>query len=533
MAYKSIADVRPQEGKQTLAYSMMVNGKVDFIILGGARFGGKSEILSMVPLAFSDDQSFRGIFFRRQYDEIMGANGLWQKAQNQYTLFNGSPRVSNAKWVFPSGAEQEYRHMYQESDKESHRGKGYSLIGFDEIDQFSKDQVTFLMTCLRSEAEMDSFCVGTVNPNPNSWVLPLIEWYLDETGKPREDRCGAIRYFIVYDNDFIFGDSEEYFKEEYPDALWVTMPNGEKIYTPPKRFSYVFFNIFDNPLGIRSNPRYLSELNNLPDHERDSQLYGNWYSKPKSESLWSRDWIRGNRGERVITRDKVPLDTIKMRGVDKAHSIPSDVYKYPDYTAFSPRIEKDTKGFYYLFGDYHPSIIDKMYKPSDKPVHGRFRKLAGERDTLIATQAKFDGRDTKVVLTRDKGAGSGDHMYTLALLTQEKIKVCEDKSASNVAGKKLKDFLPFANACQQGLVFIVEDSFSNETLSAYYKELEDFNGERSTSMRKDDFVDATAMTFNAIQSARNHKVVERNQKKSTTLANNVLNEYDILLKNKR
>lgn len=440
----------------------------------------------MIPLLYANDKYFKGVFFRREYGELTAANGLWDKASNMYPLFDAKPTKSEMTWRFPSGARQKFSHMYAEADKESHRGAGYSFCGFDEIDQFSKEQVTFLMTCLRSEANMDSFVVGTLNPNFNSWALPLVEWYLDDTGKPRDDRCGAIRYFIVHDGDFVFGDSEEYFQENYPEALNINLPDGGTLYVPPKRFTYVFFNVFDNPALIAANPRYISELQNLPDHERDSQLWGNWYSRPKNESLWDRDWVRGGNGERVLTRNQVPAHTVKLRGVDKAHSIPSDTNKYPDYTALSPRIEKDRDGMYYLFGDYHNDVIDPKKKETDQHVHGRFRKLAGERDALIIKQANFDPPDCKVVLSKDSGAGSADHTYTLAKLTEAKVSVVEDKTTSNVAGKKLKDFLPFSNACMQGLVFIVEDSFSPETLKALYKELESFDGERSTSAKKDD-----------------------------------------------
>lgn len=529
MPYKSWEDVKPQKGKQEFAFSLM--GNVDFMIMGGARGGGKSELLTMIPLMFADDSYFRGIFFRRQYDEIMGANGLWQKAEGMYPLFDGKANISNKVWKFPSGARQEFRHMFTEADKESHRGKGYSLVGFDEIDAFSKEQVTFLMTCLRSEANMNSFMIGTLNPSPDSWCLPLVEWYLDETGKPREDRCGVIRWFIVHDGDFLFGPSEEYFKENYPEAVWIDIPDednpGEfkKLYVPPKRFTYVFFNVFDNPELMRLNPRYVSELMNLPEHERDSQLWGNWFSRPKTESLWQRDWVRGVNGERVRTRNSVPANTIKLRGVDKAHSSPSDTNKYPDYTAFSPRIEKDRDGFYYLFGDYHPDIIDNKLKPNDEPVLGRFRKQAGERDALIIKQAKFDPPDCKVVLSKDTGAGSADHLYTLAKLTEEGVSVVEDKTTSNVAGKKLKDFLPFANACMQGLVYIVEESFEPRSLLAIYKELERFDGERSTSAKKDDWCDAIAMTFNALLSTRHIPIVVRNQTHQDTLSKEILDGY--------
>lgn len=530
MPYFTSADVVPQEGKQKFAFSLL-SKSISFVIMGGARGGGKSELLTMIPLMFADDPYYRGIFFRRQYDEIMGANGLWQKAEGMYPLFDGKENISAKIWKFPSGARQQFSHMFYENDKESHRGRGYSFVGFDEIDQFSKEQVTALMACLRSEANMNSFMVGTLNPNPDSWVLPLVEWYLDETGKPRDDRCGAIRWFIVKDGEFVFGDSEEYFQENYPEALWVTVPNtNEKLYVPPKTFTYIFFNVFDNPAMMRENPAYISELMNKPDHERDRELWGNWYSKPKSQALWQRQWVRGENGERVRLRRNVPTDTIKVRAVDTAHSTPSDKNPYPDYTAFSPRIEKDREGFYYLFGDYHTDVIDIKYKESDSPVYGKFRKTAGERDTLMIKQMGFDPMDCSIVLAKDTGAGASDHISTVARLAEQCIDVVVDQSYGNTPGKKLKDFLPFVKACQLGLVFIVEESFDPKSLQAFYKELESFDGERSTGLKKDDWPDSVSMAFNALQNRRSVIITSRFQPESETQLKNIIDDYSKITK---
>ena len=52
-------------------------------------------------------------------------------------------------------------------------------------------------------------------------------------------------------------------------------------------------------------------------------------------------------------------------------------------------------------------------------------------------------------------------------------------------------FSNFSSAAQNGLIHIVEDSFNNnKTLEAFYKELESFDGTRSTAHIKDDWVDA-------------------------------------------
>jgi phage terminase large subunit-like protein len=508
-------------------------GDVDFMLWGGARFGGKSEILSMIPCCFAEDKSFRGIFFRRQYDEIMGANGLWEKGENQYPLFGAQPKISDKAWVWPSGAKQFYRHMFYEDDKSSHRGKGYSLIGFDEIDQFSKSQVTFLMTCLRSEADMNSFCVGTLNPNPDSWCLPLVEYYLKEDGSPDPDKRGDIRWFIVKEGEFIFGPSEEWFQENYPECLWVDIPNSdETIYIRPKKFTYFFFNIFDNPLGLKANPVYLSELNNLPDHERDTQLWGNWYSRPRSQSLWQRHWLRGEAGEKVSSLADIPPDLKWYRGTDKGYSEPSEVYAQPDFTATSPKIAKDRNGEYWLIGDYLDDYTDVQQLKLDakERVHGRMRKLAGARDSMLIRQAHHDGDDTTWVFTKDTGGAATDHYYTLGRFQEEGLKVKEDKSAHNTPNKKLVAFQPFCQACSLGLVHIVESTFDKPTLNALYSELEAFDPEKkSNSARKDDWVDAMSMAFAAACSGRTVNIVTRNQQQNESRAANVIDSYTATL----
>ena len=165
---------------------------------------------------------------------------------------------------------------------------------------------------------------------------PLVEWYLDETGNQEKIgvvQLGGLLFTMVISYLLIVKNIS---KENYPDAVWINNPvTGERTYVPPKRFTYIFFNVFDNPALLKTQPSVCIRTSKLTEHERDSQLWGNWYSRAKTESLWQRQWIRGEDGERVKKR-KVPFKTVKVRGVDKAHTLPSDTNKYPDYTAFSP-----------------------------------------------------------------------------------------------------------------------------------------------------------------------------------------------------
>lgn len=497
-AKKSISSVAPQEGKQTLAWNMCSqspeqkakNNTVDFLIYGGARGAGKSELLAMLPLAHIRDPKFEGIFFRRQFGELTGAGGLWQKAGKMYPEFKAKANKSELKYYFPHGSSQRFSHMYTEDDKESHRGLQYSFIGFDEIDQFSKEQVQFLLTCLRSEANMDSFCVGTCNPDPDSWVLDIIQWYLDDKGFPDESKVGVIRYFIVLDGEFVFADSEDYFKENHPEAVFIhNRVTGEDIYIPPKKFSFIAGNVFDNPALLEINPRYLSELQNLPEHERDRQLWGNWYARPKGSNYFERDWL--------IPVDKVPEGAKFCRAWDKASEEPSDNYRHPDFTA-SIKMAKDKDGLYYIIGDF---TDDNYCMVNNKTIHGLIRKRPGERDQIIKEQSLYDGDTCIVVLPQDSAAsGKAELLASTEKLVSEGLKVAKDPMPNNKG--KVTKFAPFSSAAQMGLVRIVRSTFSDDSYNYFMKMLEAFNGERSTATTKDDWPDTVASAFNYISRAR-------------------------------
>ena len=496
--FNSYRDVKPQEGKQKLALQRIKEG-VDLVILGGARFGGKSVIGTMIPTMFIDDPEFRGIAFRKTFKQIMGGGGLWDKAKQMYPLFDGIQNKTEMQFKFPSGATMQYSYLDKDGDEENHRGKEYTYILADEIDHLKKESVLFLTSCLRSNAEKESFMVGTLNPNPDSWLLPWLNWYLDEEGYPDPEKAGAVRYFIEKDGDFIFRNTEQEILDEFPEACYIEDHEGNKSYVKPMTFTFVFFNIYDNPIGLKTNERYIQKLNNLPEHQRKAELFGNWYARPKKQSLFHRDHVRGAEGERVLRYTDLPSSYTSYRGWDKAYATPSATNRNPDYTACSPKIivppEQDR---YILVGDYHPDNTDRHdYKEDETPIMGMFREDSFNRDDLILKQALYDGLDTAVVLSKDSASGTTDHTYTIKKLIADKIQVIEDKLVSNAKDKKVKDFLPFCTAAKAGLVYIVEESFNPETLLNFYKALERFDGTSSGRIVKDDLVDAMSIAFDA------------------------------------
>lgn len=484
MSYEKKEDVKPQKGRQTELFKIIKNQEVDFCLVGGSRFGGKTELVSMMDLLFAHDPKYRSIKFRRSYDEIMGSNGLWEKAENQYALFDAKPNKSSKTWQWPSGARSLYRHMYHEGDEESHRGKGYSAIYFDEINQFTWDQVKMLQTCLRSEAKMNSFMVGTLNPDCDSWCMKFVDYYLDQTtGFPDLAKCGEVRWYIIKDDEPLFGPSEEWFEENYRDSVYVMQPNGQEMYAPPKRFTFYFFSIFDNEIGLLSNTQYLSELNNLPEHERQTQLLGNWFAREKGESFFQREFLK--------QATHVPANSVSVRAWDKAYS--DNLKAAPDFTA-SIQMDKCPLGNYYISANFSEKLHDD-FKIGEDVVYGRFRKTVGQRDKWMLEQAHYDGDEVTVVIPAESGAGKGEEEQLKRMFIDAGFRVKTSKTGNN-EGAKTKKFLTFCSAAENGMVYVVRDSFPNEaTYNAYMKELEMFDGKRSTRTKKDDWVDVTSDCF--------------------------------------
>lgn len=239
----------------------------------------------------------------------------------------------------------------------------------------------------------------------------------------------------------------------------------------------------------------MSELQNLPDHERASQLFGCWNSEPDTVKWFDRKWVRGIDGERV--KKSLPIGCSKVISWDKANTEYSPKLKNTDadFTACI-HMAKCKNGFYYIYGDFAPTTYDEYEK-----LYGKFRLASGARDNLMLLQAKHDGADTKIVIAQDVGADGKQVFQEIAKkFVSEGFKVYP--SVTGTTKSKAVRFEPFLSAAQSGLVYIIEDSFPDQrTLNAFYRELEQFqpdeNGKwRSSRKIKDDWCDVISDCFN-------------------------------------
>ncbi len=338
-------------------------------------------------------------------------------------------------------------------------------------------QIEYLMSRMRSESKYPSRMVISTNPDPDHKIAEMISWWLDEEGFPIEERAGVIRYFILKDGNYYWGDTAEELKATY----------GENV--KPISFSFIGSTIRDNPRMLSQNADYLSWLEGLNPIDRARLLDGNWKVRPLNSLYFNRNW--------VSYADCIPLNSVMVRAYDKAGTAPSDKEPSPDFTA-SIGMARSKDGYFYVFGNYHP-----RFKDDDSNVLGVFRKTVGERDNIIELQAKQDGSDVMIVFPKDPAAaGKFEFIESAKRLQQQGFIVKADPMPSNKA--KMTKFAPFAAACENGLVKFVVSSFDKATLDYIFKCLEQFTGERSTKTYKDDVPDCFASAYNALNTIKIH-----------------------------
>lgn len=482
----------PQQGKQELA----MNIEVDVLIYGGAAGSGKSRLLLLkaAHCAYRDSH-FEAVAFRRTTNPLKAAGGLFTEAKKLYSPLKPKIRDRDMEIFFTKtgGGNLKFTHLEHEHTAEAnHQGLQYSAVLFDELTHFYQSQFLYLIGRLRSEAKGNSFCMATTNPDMDSWVLDWVRWYLDDEGYFDESKLGVIRYFLIVDDKPVFGDSEKELADLYPDLCYQEDSiTNEMRYVPPLSYCFIGGTIFDNPALIKANPKYLSALKAQSDVNRRRLLNGCWFARAEGSNYFQREWLN--------KLDKVPLGCKEVRAYDLASTEPSEKNRYPDFTA-SVKMLKDSNNNIIIVGDYTEESIDK-----NTQIGGKFRKRPGERDRMMLNQAKLDGEDCTIVIPKDPGAGGETAFRELSkFFNSHGFIVKKDPAPVNV--KKLKRFEPFSSACQNGLVSIVESSFPNKTtLEAFYKELESFDGERSTTTRKDDIPDAAASCYNYLVSEKTIK----------------------------
>jgi predicted phage terminase large subunit-like protein len=397
---------------------------------------------------------YNALILRRNSTQIFTNGGLWDSAAELYPLIGGkSVKSPKPMYKWPNGAKIVFGHLERYSDAESYQGSQIPLICFDELTHFDERCFWYMLSRNRSTSGIRGYIRATTNPDPDSFVAKLIEWYIGDDGYAINERSGVVRYFGRVDGQLIWGDNKEEVLQQAPSL---------KI-DDVKSFTFIASSISDNKILLEKDKGYLSNLRALPLIDQERLLHGNWKIKPASGLFFKRSQVE------II--DTLPNDVKQwVRAWDLAATAKDDA----DATA-SVLLGKRKDGTYVV-----ANVTNNRLNASDV------------RNYVLNT-AKMDKagyKRVKIRLSQDPGQAGKEQSESYVKMLAGFSVVTKRES-----GDKLTRAEPVAAQWQHGNVQVLAASWND----MFFNQLEQFGDE---TCLHDDMVDALANAFNELESAK-------------------------------
>jgi predicted phage terminase large subunit-like protein len=435
-------NISPQLGPQT----EFLSTRADIAIYGGSAGGGKSFALLLEPLRHYSNKKFGAVIFRRNSVQIRNEGGLWDESLSLYAPLNAHPREAYLEWEFKSGMRVKFAHLEYEKNVYDWQGAQIPFIGFDELTHFTEKQFWYMLSRNRSVSGVPGYMRATCNPDADSWVRKIIDWWIDKDGYPIKERSGVLRWFIRQDDTILWANSREELIEKH---------GKDEI---PKSLTFIPSLIHDNKILMEKDPSYIANLRALSRVERLRLLGGNWNVRATAGMYFQRDWFE------II--DAIPTGCInRVRYWDRAATKPSESNRDPDWTA-GLKMQKLSNGIF---------VVENVVRMRDGP-------LAIEK--LIKNTATQDSYSVPVCIEQDPGSsGVADAQNYVRLLAGFNVRVRKPTK------DKITRALPVSAQCEAGNIKILRGVWNE----AFLSELENF-GEQGVG--HDDQVDVFSGAFN-------------------------------------
>jgi predicted phage terminase large subunit-like protein len=387
------------------------------------------------------------VIFRRQATQIKNEGGLWDESTQLYPRLSAIGSRHQLIWCFPSGARLRFAHLEHEEDKFGWMGAQVALIGFDELTHFTEGQFWYLLSRNRSTCGVKPYVRATCNPDPDSFVAELIQWWIDQqTGFAVPERAGVLRWFIRRGDDLVWADSKAELLNQF----------GQTVH--PKSLTFIPASVHDNPILLEKDPGYMANLEALPRIDRERLLHGNWLVRPSAGLFFKRQWLE----------------------IVEAAPASNTVVRYWDRAATEPRAGTDPD---WTVGLRMSETKDRIYYVEDVV---RFRGTPAKVEETIRRTAQADGQRVRIVLEQDPGqAGVAEADYYLRALAGFVVK------AQLASKDKQTRARPVSAQAEAGHVKLVRGPWNE----AFLRELENF-----PEAAHDDQVDALSGAFNALLS---------------------------------
>jgi predicted phage terminase large subunit-like protein len=435
-----------QPGPQTAFYQT----EADIAIYGGAAGGGKSAACLIDAIRFIEKvPNYNCVFFRRTFPEIFNPGALFDESQRWYPLLGGEANLVKARWIFPKNEKIQFAHLQHEKTLTQWHGSQIARLYFDELCTFTEKQFWYLLSRCRTILPIKPQVRATCNPDSESWVADLLEWWIGDDGLPIKEKSGVLRWFIRVNNNLVWGDSKEELGLQYPAI-------------PPKSLTFIPASIYDNKILLENDPDYLANLYALHEIDRQRLLLGNWKIKPEAGVVFNRTWFE------MI--DEIDPDHINR------------IVRFWDLAATKTQLS------YYTAGVKMAILKDKTIVVLDAIWD---RTTPVEAIGLIRKTAEQDGRLVTVGWEQEPGSAG--------IMVMEQIKTCLKGfrcKPTRPHGDKIQRALPYATSAQNGRVFLLRGTWNDQYINA----LHHFDGSGKPLIN--DLTDASSGAFDIINSIK-------------------------------
>ena len=415
-----------------------LNCEADIAFYGGSAGSGKTfaSLLMLAAPEYLAQPKYRAVVFRTSYPEIAAPGSIWDESQELYLDLGGKANHSKFTWAFPSGASIKMSYLARREDSYRWKGSQLDLILFEELTEFKRDGDAifwYLISRARSRAGLTPKIRATTNPDADSWVRELIDWWIGDDGYPIPERSGVLRWFVRQGEEIVWADTREEL---------ITDPDDD-----PKSFTFIAGLIHDNQKLLESNPGYLANLKSQHPVEMERLLKGNWNIRFERGEVYRADWFNVGSAQEIDNLDYL----YHCRFWDLAGT-PRGVSKDAYYTVgVSMSVTRDDPERQLFV------VRDVIYT----------QVSAGDVPHLMLATARTDGQQVMVVWDKEPATGG-------LFFSTEVKKILHDFSTFSVPPKDSKRAraLPYASVASQGRVYLREAKWNR----IYAQKLEEFDG---------------------------------------------------------